>query len=199
MARPQNQWMNEQQVLVDQAAGDQRANQLAAPENPEVLPRLLLELGHGVDGVALEQLRVLPWERLLQGRRGDVLLRSVEHLGVRIVLLLGPKAGEVLIGTTTEHEWAPFGHPLSHRPAHYLVAIWNRPSAVFEPAARVLIGAAGRLHHAVEGEALDHGDLSHLGSFQVLGLTRRFSGSLRVAQRAGCRQELARLEQGLED
>ena len=66
MARPEDQRVDQERVLVDEAMPPQEPDELAAPENHEILARLLLEPGHGNLGVAPEQRGVDPRQRLGQ-------------------------------------------------------------------------------------------------------------------------------------
>ena len=61
--RPQHQRVDQEDVPVDQVAPPQRLDQLAAAQHRQVLARLLLEPGHGLGGVALQQGGVPPGER----------------------------------------------------------------------------------------------------------------------------------------
>jgi hypothetical protein len=147
--------------LVDEVASHQRLDQLPAAQHPEVLARLLLELSNRLGGVAVEERRVAPRQRFLQRRRRDVLLGLVEHLGVRIVRLVGPEREEVFVGPSPEEQRAALRHPLAHLPPHDLVGAGVRPAAVLEPAAVVLVGTARGLHHPVERHVFDHDDFAH--------------------------------------
>jgi len=66
--RSQNQRVDQEHLLVDEVAPHQRLDQLSAAQDHEILARLLLEPGHGLRGVALEERGVTPRERLLQRR-----------------------------------------------------------------------------------------------------------------------------------
>ena len=62
--RSQNQWVDQEHVLIDEVPPHQRLDQLSAAEYHEILAKLLLEPGHGLRGVALEERGVAPRERL---------------------------------------------------------------------------------------------------------------------------------------
>src|SRR5437588_11379341 len=64
--RSQNQRVDQEHVLVDEVAPHQRLDQLSAAEYYEILALLLLEPGHGLRGIALEERGVAPREWLLQ-------------------------------------------------------------------------------------------------------------------------------------
>src|ERR687898_22240 len=141
---------------------DQGLDQFSTSQNADVLARLLFELLHGVGGVALEQGGVVPRKRLGERSRGDELLDIVEDIGEWVVLLVGPEAVEILIGSSTEEQRPAPGHPFSHHPRHDLVVAGYRPAAVLEAAPRVLVGTTGSLHHAIERQVLRDGNPSHL-------------------------------------
>ena len=69
----------------------------------------------------------------MEGRRRHVLLRSVQHVGERVVGLVRPEAEEVLVGAPPEEQGAAVGHAFAHRPAHDLVVVrpaqppWAKP------------------------------------------------------------------------
>ena len=158
----QHQRVDRQDPLVDQVGAQQRLDQVAAAEHDEV--DLPLERGHGLRGVALEQRRVDPLQRLLQRPRRDVLLARVEDLGERIAVgLLGPEARHRLVGPAAEqHRAAAAGcHPLAHEAAQHLVGVPRGPAAVLEVPAPVLVQPAGALHDAVERHVVHDYDLAH--------------------------------------
>src|SRR6266480_6113502 len=62
--RSQNQRVDQEHVLVDEVAPHQRLDQLSAAEYYEILALFLLEPGHGLRGIALEERGVAPRERL---------------------------------------------------------------------------------------------------------------------------------------
>ena len=79
LPRTEHERMDQQHDPVDQPVRQQRANELAAAQDHDVVARLLTQPGDGVDRVALEQVRVLPWERFRERARRHVLERRVEH------------------------------------------------------------------------------------------------------------------------
>jgi hypothetical protein len=87
--------------------------------------------------------------------------RTVERLGAGTVGVW-PVGGEDLVGLAAEDEVEGLCHELSHGPLHLLVPVPERPAAVFEATAGVLLRAAGRLHDAVEGKEGVDDELSHL-------------------------------------
>jgi hypothetical protein len=89
-----------------------------APPLPTQQPCLFLEFGHGLCGVAPQQRGVPPAEGLPKRPRCDVLLAIVQHSGERsLVRLVGPEAGEVLVGASPEQE-LPAPGPLALRSRH---------------------------------------------------------------------------------
>ena len=99
---PQHQRVDQQEVHVDEAVAHQRLQEFAAAHHDHVLARLLLEPGHCLCGVAGEQRRVLPRQRLPQCPRGHVFLGGVEHRGERVVFASGPDGEEVQVGASPE-------------------------------------------------------------------------------------------------
>src|SRR5829696_1332003 len=159
---PQHERVDQHRILVDQVVAYQGLDEVAASEHHKVLLRTLPQLGHGLARVALEERGVLPGERLAQGPRRDVLLRSVEHVGERVRLwLVGPEVVEVLVRAPAEQERASGGDPPSRDVRHDLVAVADLPPAEAELAARVLVGPARRLHDAVERDVREGDDLAH--------------------------------------
>src|SRR5439155_4289216 len=56
-------------------------------------------------------------------------------------------------------------HEFAHHLTHTVVPVIDRPAAVLEPAARILLWPAGSLHHSIEGQERVDSYLSHRGSF----------------------------------
>ena len=73
LAFPQDYGVDHQAVLVDEVVLHQRPHQLPAAEDEDVIAVLLLQPPNSLGDVTLEQGRVFPLQRLLEGRRGDVL------------------------------------------------------------------------------------------------------------------------------
>src|SRR5215203_3017280 len=146
--------------LVDEAVLEQRLDQVPAAVHLQLGAILLLARADPVGHLALYQLLVLPVE-LGELRRGHVLGRIVERLSAWIVGVR-PVGRENLVGVATEDEVEGLRHRLSHRPLHLLVPVAERPAAVLEAATAILLGAARRLHDAVEGQEGVHDELSHV-------------------------------------
>ena len=148
--RPEYQRVDQEGVLVDETVFHECLDKLAAAEDGDVLPLLLLEGGNGHRSITRHQGGVYPRERIVQGVRCDVLLRLVQNLGERVgICLLGPEGVHALVGPAPEEQVA-LPHSLPHLTAHDLVAIGRSPPAVLKPAPSVLVGTTRRLHHAIE-------------------------------------------------
>src|ERR671922_391070 len=160
--------MDHQKVSIDQTAPDQTLCELAASEHHDVVAGLLLQRRYRVDRVALEESGVDPWERLRERPRRDELLSLVQDLGERVVRLLRPVAGEVLVSPAAEEDPCGSHHALPDDAAHDLVVVGNCPAAMLEPAADVLVGSARRLHDPIERQARVDGDVAHPDSFRVV-------------------------------
>ena len=73
LAFPHDYGVDHQAVLVDEVVLHQRPHQLPAAEDEDVIAVLLLQPPNSLGDVTLKQGRVVPLQRLLEGRRGDVL------------------------------------------------------------------------------------------------------------------------------
>src|SRR5918999_3239528 len=152
--------------LVDQAVPDEGLDEVRAAVDLELWTLLLLETGHSLADVALEQLRVLP----LQARErpgshvlgGAVELRRAGLVGVR------PVRGEDLVGLPAEDQVERLPHEFAHNLAHLIVPEGNRPAAVLEAAGGIFLGAAGCLHDPIEADERVHDELPHGSSSLVL-------------------------------
>ena len=94
--RTQDQRMDQEHVLVDQAPRHQRPDRPPLPRITRSWPGCCLSAATAPGGVA-PQRGVAPWQWLGQRRRGDILAGVVEHLGVRVAGPAGPDAVEVLV------------------------------------------------------------------------------------------------------
>src|SRR6266508_2176018 len=148
----------QEHVLVDQVRAQERLDQLAATHDSQIPARLLPELGCRVGGIALEQRRVRPRERLAQRPRRDVLLGRVERVRERTVGLRIPITQHVLVAPPTEQQPAARAHASPKLRAHHLVVSGNRPTAVLEATAPILVGPAGGLHDTIERQVVDDDD-----------------------------------------
>jgi hypothetical protein len=161
----EHQRSDHQQVLVDQVRGHQRADQHAAPHHHQLGARAPLELRHRGRNLAGQQRRVRPRQPGRGVARGDVLASVVERVLERAPLGV-PGGQQVLVGAPAEQKRPIPAHPLAHLGNRRLVAVRDRPAALLEPIAGVLVPAAGSLHHAVKRHPIHHDDLSHLLSFR---------------------------------
>ncbi len=73
LSAPHDDGMNHEPELVEEVVLKQRPDEGAAAEDRDVLARLPLQLGDLLRDVVLDQRRVLPLKRLLQGSRDDEL------------------------------------------------------------------------------------------------------------------------------
>ena len=137
---------------------------------------------HGLDRVALQELRVHPLDRGVRAR-DDVLRAALEHLPDRVVLrLLRPGALHLVVGPAAEQQRAAaLAHPRAHVLALDVVEVARGPAAVLEAAAAVLVSVGGRLHDAVEGDVVDDLDRAHAGTTRLTANDR----ALRVGEDGG--------------
>ena len=77
--------MDHEEVLVDEPLATQRLNQNAAAHDAQDSPRLIPELGDGLDGIGAEKRRVWPGQRLSERRRCQILTCVVQRFGEGIV------------------------------------------------------------------------------------------------------------------
>src|SRR6058998_3345404 len=163
----EDHWEDPQIQLVDEVVLEQGLKQVPASDHMDRAPGLLFQLGDGRCGVTLEQLRVLPFELLARPRR-YVLRGTVERGCAGQVAVLGPVAGEDVVGLSAQEERFEVGQALVHDMAHFLVPVRHGPSSVPEAAVPVLVRTARRLHDAVQREESLGGELP-----RRLGLLRR--------------------------
>src|SRR5215207_4572858 len=100
----QNNRMDHERKLLEEPVGQQRPDEGAAADDPDVLARLPLEPGHFLRDISLDQRRVLPLERLFKGRRDDELGGVVQVVRERLIgaVLVRPVGCELLIGHPSE-------------------------------------------------------------------------------------------------
>src|SRR5919201_5377837 len=132
---------------------------MAAPDMQHRSIRCLqpADLLHDITAYAL---RVLPVE-LVEGARDDVLRRLVVRLRDRVVALVRPVGGEDLVGPASQKHVELTGDGLANGLAQGVVQEGHGPASVGEPVPRILLGATGRLHDAVQRDLGDCNDLSH--------------------------------------
>src|SRR5918992_2710490 len=141
-----------QPQLVDEVVLEQRLHELRAPVDDE----LAVELAHLFDDVALEDRRVRPL-RVLERGRDHVLRHRVEPV-CELPRAAGPGLGEALVGHAAEQHGVRV-HGLDGLELVALVAAVEReaPASVLE-----VLGAAGILDHAVEGDELGNDNSRHV-------------------------------------
>ena len=154
--------MDEKHVLVDQPVVHERPDELTAAENDEIASRLLLERSHGPRGLAGRR------RELLHGSGSSSVLeatyfRLLFSTSVKDCPFAAAEAVEVLIRASTEQQSGLRGHALLGDAGDDWIPE-RRPAAVLEAAPTVLVGAARRLHHAVERQMLEDDDFFLIGS-----------------------------------
>src|SRR2546428_5967632 len=116
----EDHWEDPQVQLVDEVGLEQGLKQVRASDDMDCAPELLFQLGDGRCGVALEQLRVLPFEPPARPRR-HVLRGTVERGRAGLVAVLGPVVSEDVVRLSAQEEGIEVGHALVHDMAHSLV------------------------------------------------------------------------------
>src|SRR6516225_5773658 len=74
---------------------------------------------------------------------------------------LGPVIGEDVVGLAPEQETVGVRDSIGDEPPRDLVAIGGLPASMREATLWVLVGAAGSLHDAVQGQKCVHNDFGH--------------------------------------
>src|SRR2546427_348202 len=127
-----------------------------------------LRLATPVQDITAYVQRVLPVE-LVEAARDDVLRRLVERLRDRVVALVRPVGGEDLVGPASQKHVELTGDSLANGLVQGVVPEGHDPASVGEPVPRILLGATGRLHDAVQCDLGNGDELSH--SFSPVSLT----------------------------
>lgn len=153
---------DKQPVLVDQVVLQQRLQQVGTAPALQAPAGLLPELPKFGNHVALEQAGVVPGDTL-EAARHHVLWPRVERGrdGVIRVGDLGPVTGEDVIGLAPEQETVGVRDSLDDQPPHDIFDIGGLPASMQEATLWILVGAAGSLHDAVQGQKCIHDDLRH--------------------------------------
>ena len=160
--------------LVDEVAVEQPPEQVATAMDLELAPGLRLEVAHRRLDVALNDVGVLP-HRVLERGRGHVLRQDVDTVRYRIAaVVVRPVRFPDLPGLASEEERVGALEPGGEEAPALIIAIGCSPTAAVEPAAAVLIGAAGALVHPV------HGQLHRHRSFEIGSLMVRRSAERRL-------------------
>src|SRR5262249_49836984 len=123
-------------------------------------PVRCLKLTDLLNNVAVNTLRFFP-VKTVEAARDDVFRRLVERLGDRVVALVRPVGGEDLVGPAPQKHVELTGDSLANGLVQAIVQERHGPASVGEPVPRILLGATGRLHDAVESDLRDCDDLSH--------------------------------------
>src|SRR5262245_43939890 len=98
---------------------------------------------------------------MIEAARDDVFRGLVEGLGDRVVALVRPVAGEDLVGSPAQKHVELTGDDLANDPLRAVVHEGHGPASVGKPVRRILLGATGPLHDAVDSDLRDRDDLSH--------------------------------------
>src|SRR5262245_56526989 len=186
----EHHWRYPDAILVDEFGGDQRLQQLAAAPDMQRRPVRCLEMADLLNDVAVNTLRFLP-VKTVEAARDDVFRCLVERLGDRVVALIRPVGGEDLVGSAPQKHVELTGDSLANGLVHAIVHEGHGLASVGELAARILLGATGRLHDAVESDLRDCDDLSH-GFFQFLGFVPKDERPTRLDDLQGCLPGLRR-------
>ena len=153
---------------------EQGLEKVAAAVDLDLATILGLELLDLLCNGPLEQVGIVPGD-LIEGARGDVLRPSVEgyRVLVRRVSGLRPGGREHLIGLSAEQERTSLCGPPGHDRGELLIEVGHQPPAVPEAAVAVLVGAAGRLHDAIQSQEGSHNQLSHVR--RIFRVTQRLT------------------------
>src|SRR5581483_281137 len=159
LAGPEDDREHHQAVDIDEIVGGKRLHQAGAAVDHDVAAVLLLELAHLLDNVAVEQVRVVPLQRLTERRGDDVLGHAVEPVGEPLLVRpSGPRSSEPLVGHPAEQQRVACHQLVELEPVAVLAAVeLERPTIA--RSARV---HAGTLHHTVGGHEFRHHEPSHV-------------------------------------
>src|SRR5687767_4395258 len=137
------------------------SDQLAAAEHQHHAVSVLLEFGHSLGNRVLDQGGIVPVQ-LFQGAGCHELRHGIE-LGCEGIILggKGPMRGEDLVGLAAEEQALGLLIPAAEQRAHVVVPVVHHPAAVSEPAAPVLLRAAGTLHDAIDAEEIRYHEGPH--------------------------------------
>src|SRR6266511_2987013 len=146
--------------LVDEIVAHERLREVSTAVHLELPPGVGLQPGDPLGDVALDERRVVPLDRVERPRR-DVFRHPIQHRGDPVVGVgdAGPVRGEDLVRLAPEQEPVRGGDRVFHCLSEHVVGVRDRPPAVVEPAAAVLVGHARALHDAIECEELLHDQL----------------------------------------
>ena len=153
---------------------EQGLEKVAAAVDLDLAAILDLELLDLLCNGLLEQGGIVPGD-FIEGARGDVLRSAIEGCRtlVRRVGGLRPGGREHLIGLSAEQERTGLCGPLGHDRGELLIEVGHQPPAVPEAAVAVLVGAAGRLHDAIQRQEGSDNQLSHVR--RIFRVTQRLT------------------------
>src|SRR5512132_290839 len=159
LALPQRHREDHQPVLVDQPVRVERADDVAAAVDQDVLPGLLLQRRYLFREISLEQ-RPVPGQGLCQAPRRDVLGQRVHADGEVAFALLHrwPRGREALEGHAPEQERVAREELIGLVLGQLVVEVGVRPAAVLD-----LSDPAGIGDDPVESHVLRRYDLPHPG------------------------------------
>jgi hypothetical protein len=160
LALAEDHWKDPEAMFVDKLGGDQRLQQFAAAPNMQHRSIRCFQPAELVHDIAAYALRFLPVE-MSEGARDDVFRRLVEGLPDRVVAVMRPVGGPYLVGPASQKQVELTGDNLANGLARVVVHEGHGPASVGEPVRRILLGATGRLHDAVERDLGNGNDLSH--------------------------------------
>lgn len=151
LAFADDDWEDEQAVLVDEAGVMQRVGQAAAPVDLKLSPRQGLEPGDFLLDVLADHRRALPGG-IPQRSGHDVLGEGVEshRHGVLRVCDLCPVRLHHVVGSAPQQDGVGLGEPLRDDAAKVIMR--DEPAPAFESATAVLFGPSRALHDPVEAE-----------------------------------------------
>src|SRR5688500_2324144 len=147
-------------MFVDEFGGDQRLQQIAAAPNMELGPGRCLQPAELVYDILAQALRGLPVDSL-EGARDDVFRRPVERLPDRVVVVVRPIGDPDVVGPASQEKVELTADGLAYSLLRGGVEEWHGPAALGEPVPRVLLGATGPLHDAVQRDLVYRNNLSH--------------------------------------
>src|SRR5262245_35407033 len=156
----EHHWKDPEAIFVDEIGGDQRLQQFAAAPNMQHRPLRCLQPAELVHDITAYALRGLPVE-WVEAAGDDVFGRPVEGLRDRVVALVRPVGGEELVGPASQKHVEFTGDGLSYDLLRGFVHEGHGPASVGEPVPRILLGATGPLHDAVQRDLGDCDNLSH--------------------------------------
>jgi hypothetical protein len=147
LAIAQDDGVDEQAVLVDQAVLHERPDQCRAPKDLQFAAGLALQLGDLPGHVAPEESRVVPLHPV-QGGGHDVFGQGVQPGGRRVAGVgdLRPVLREQFVGLAPQQERAGRGDPVGGEPVHVLVEVRQLPATLGKAVIQLRFGFPVALH-----------------------------------------------------